>query len=456
MREWPTSFVDTMKAQLGPEWNNFTAAHDAAPPVSIRLNPRKPIAITTSGFVPWAIQGRYLDTRPSFTFDPALHAGAYYVQEASSMFLEQAFLQVGGDAGRLTVLDLCAAPGGKSTHLLSLMDHTSVLVSNEVIRARASILSENIQKWGAHNVVVTSSDPQQFSHLDSVFDIAVVDAPCSGEGLFRKDPNAVSSWSPENVVLCSRRQRRILEDIWPAIRNNGYLIYSTCTYNEQENEENLSWLLSQEDAESVTLNIDERWGVQTVEGKGLKAYRFYPHKVNGEGFFMAVIRKTSGSDVPRLKVSADLPRIATPVHDAVAHWMKVPLKYFAYKDEIRAIPEGSEKLLNALTRHLYILNAGTLIGTAKHNKVVPNHAAAMSVNLDHGQWATHEADHETAIRYLRKEPIDISGMQRGFNLLVYQGLALGWLNVLDTRANNLYPGEWRIRSQSRHDMPGNE
>lgn len=451
MREWPAPFAETLKAQLGQEWDAFVAAHQNASPVSIRSNPRKQSDVVTHGPVPWSAFGHYLGQRPSFTFDPRFHAGAYYVQEASSMFLEQAFLQIGGNADNLTVLDLCAAPGGKSTHLLSLMASGSMLISNEVIRARASILSENIQKWGLPNVVVTSSDPHQFSALNSLFDIVVVDAPCSGEGLFRKDPAAVDSWSPENVVLCSRRQRRILEDVWPAIKYNGYLIYATCTYNEQENEENLAWLLRQEDAESVTINIRSEWNITEVDRQGVKGYHFYPHKVNGEGFFMAVVRKTSGSPTTGMKVSGDLPRIATPVQEVVSKWINIPARFFAYKDEIRIIPPGTEKLINLLTKHLYILNAGTLVGTAKHNKVVPAHASAMSVNLDQSLWAGLEVDHETAIRYLRKEPVDTSSMPRGFALVKYHNLPLGWLNVLDTRSNNLYPAEWRIRAQSRSE-----
>ncbi|HTF16977.1 MAG TPA: hypothetical protein VK658_02830 [Chryseolinea sp.] len=448
MPSLPVSFTDTMKAQLGSEWEAFAAAHEIAPPVSIRLNPRKRREMDSQGSVPWSSYGRYLSQRPSFTFDPAFHAGAYYVQEASSMFLEQAFLQIGGNAEGLTVLDLCAAPGGKSTHLLTMMASDSVLVSNEVIRSRASILSENIQKWGHHNAVVTSSDPHHFASLDSVFDIAVVDAPCSGEGLFRKDPAAISTWSPENVVLCARRQQRILEDVWPAIKSGGYLIYATCTYNEQENEANLSRLLNRGDAESVAIRTDPRWNITEVNQHGVQAYRFYPHKTLGEGFFMAVIRKTSGAIAPRLKASGELARVPTRISESINAWMDSAVRLFVYKDEIRAIPDGSEKLLNLLTKYLYILNAGTLVGTTKQNKVVPGHAAALSVHLDQSQWPEYPVDYDTAIRYLQKEVLEVAQATRGFALVRYEGLPLGWVNVLDTRVNNLYPAEWRIR------MPG--
>ncbi len=170
------------------------------------------------------------------------------------MFLEQAFTQATNGATHLNVLDLCAAPGGKSTHLLSLMDQNSLLVSNEVIQSRSAILSENLQKWGHDNVVVTNNDPKDFQRLPGFFDVIVVDAPCSGEGLFRKDPGAIKEWSEDAVALCSKRQRRILSDVWPALKTGGILIYSTCTYNSQENEENLRWLQQEYEVESIPLN----------------------------------------------------------------------------------------------------------------------------------------------------------------------------------------------------------
>lgn len=435
-----------MKARLGDAWSAFAAAHNEPAPVSIRLNPRKPYKLADETPVPWATQGRYLKERPSFTYDPAFHGGAYYVQEASSMFLEQAFLQIGGDAGGLTVLDLCAAPGGKSTHLLSLMDDSSMLVTNEVIRSRATILSENIQKWGYPNALVTSSDPEHFASLESLFDIVVVDAPCSGEGMFRKDPDALSSWSPDNVALCARRQQRILDNIWPSVRNGGYLIYATCTYNEQENEEQLLRLINEYGAESVALQADHPQ-ITKVSERGIHAYRFYPHRTIGEGLFMAVLRKSTGPLATHIKASADLPRVAKPVEGIIKSWVNTPAQFFMFKDDIRMVPPGSGRLLNLLTRHLYLVNAGTLIGINKHNKVVPGHAAALSVHLNQNNWPSHEVDRDTAIRYLKKEAIESAHIPRGFALVKFERTPLGWINVLDTRANNLYPAEWRIRSQ---------
>jgi len=233
--QFPPAFEQRMRPHLDKSWEEFEQAHQQFPPVSIRFNPKKahsPIDLT---IIPWTSHGYYLGERPSFTLDPLFHAGSYYVQEASSMFLEQAFLQAVDRTKPINVLDLCAAPGGKSTHLLSLMNKESLLVTNEVIRSRASTLAENIQKWGYDNVAVTNNDPQDFKRLSGFFDVIVVDAPCSGEGLFRKDPGAMGQWSTDNVALCARRQQRILNDVWPALKEGGILIYSTCTYNELEN-----------------------------------------------------------------------------------------------------------------------------------------------------------------------------------------------------------------------------
>ncbi len=194
------------------------------------------------------------------------------------MFLEQAFHQMEHSTNRI-VLDLCAAPGGKSTHLLSLLDSSDLLVANEVIRSRVSVLDENIRKWGHQNVVVCSNDPADFSKLDGLFDIIMVDAPCSGEGLFRRDATAINHWSVDNTNLCATRQRRILADVWPSLRTGGYLIYSTCTFNPAENEENLKWLAKNEEVESIRIPLQESWGTEETESEGLFGYRFLPHRV---------------------------------------------------------------------------------------------------------------------------------------------------------------------------------
>ncbi|HEX8060200.1 MAG TPA: RsmB/NOP family class I SAM-dependent RNA methyltransferase, partial [Cyclobacteriaceae bacterium] len=278
---------------LRGDFIEFKKALSEEPVSSIRINRLKKPNLAGE-HVSWCSTGIYLPERPVFTLDPNFHAGAYYVQEASSMFLEQAVKSSVDLSKPLRVLDLCAAPGGKSTHLLQLISNESLLVSNEVIRSRAMILSENIQKWGKSNVIVTNNDPKDFTELNGYFDLIVVDAPCSGEGLFRKDEDAMQEWSDENVNLCSLRQRRILADVWPALKENGVLIYCTCTYNEAENENNLKWLSEQKDIELI--DLPHFPGVEKTTG-----YRFMPHKVKGEGFFIAAVRKKSQERSIRLR-----------------------------------------------------------------------------------------------------------------------------------------------------------
>src|SRR5258706_10320635 len=268
---FPPACAARMQRQLPHHWKEFLSVHERLPSTSIRINPLKSRPRELEK-VPWTDFGYYLDQRPSFTFDPLFHGGAYYVQEASSMFLEQALKQTHDLSQPICVLDLCAAPGGKSTHLLSLLNEGSLLVSNETIRSRATILTENIQKWGSNNVVVTNNDPADFHKLEGFFDVIVVDAPCSGEGLFRKDPNAINVWSEENIELCALRQQRILNHIWSSLKKNGVLIYCTCTYNEKENEGNLNWLLKEKKVESIKLKVKSDWGVEEVKIKDIFGY----------------------------------------------------------------------------------------------------------------------------------------------------------------------------------------
>lgn len=301
MSRLPEKFEESIRKKLGSQFPSFLASLQDPPPVSIRVNPFKNNHNNIFSPVPWSQYGIYLPSRPAFTLDTHFHAGSYYVQEASSMFLEQALKQSVNLNTPLNVLDLCAAPGGKSTHLLSLLNRQSLLVSNETIRSRATILSENIQKWGYPNAIVTNNDPRDFQQLKGFFDVIVVDAPCSGEGLFRKDPEAMNEWSADHVQLCSNRQKRIVADVWDALRENGVLIYCTCTYNENENEKNLKWLQENYQVEFLKLTTDTSWGIEEVSENKIFAYRFFPHQAKGEGFFISVMRKTEPAFVTTLK-----------------------------------------------------------------------------------------------------------------------------------------------------------
>ena len=293
----PSSLLDALEQAPGFDRQSFEAGHASGQQVtSIRVNPSKAtveeIKFNTSP-VPWSSFGYYLDQRPSFTLDPLLHAGCYYVQEASSMFLEQALKQTVDVSQDLKVLDLCGAPGGKSTLLQSMISAGSLLVSNEVIKSRSAILQENITKWGAANVVVTNNDPKDFARLTDFFDVMVIDAPCSGSGLFRRDAGAIEEWSEANVLLCSQRQQRIVADAMPSLKKDGVLIYCTCSFSVEEDEAVIDWLCDEFGMNTLRLSVDEAWNiVQSFTPKHHAAcYRFYPDKLKGEGFFIAFLQQ---------------------------------------------------------------------------------------------------------------------------------------------------------------------
>ncbi len=447
----PPEFVKSMSEQLGESYLKFTESLTAPSPVSIRYNPNKNSFENDLEKIPWAKNGRYLKERPIFTLDPLLHAGAYYVQEASSMFLEQAFTQAVDQTSSINVLDLCAAPGGKSTHILSLMNQKSLLVSNEVIRSRASILSENIQKWGYGNAVVTNNDPEDFQRLPGFFDVIVVDAPCSGEGLFRKDQEAMKEWSTSNVELCSKRQRRIISDVWPALKQNGILIYSTCTFNEKENEENLEWLKKEHDVEFIKLDLAAEWGIENIHSRGVDGYRFFPHQVKGEGFFLSVIRKTKEEAESKIKGRPTFVSPSSKILSELKDWIIFPEEktFINRQDRFQFFPQDKVQEIEFLAKNLYLLSAGTLMATVKHDKLIPEHAMSTSIELNKANFPVLELELDDALRYLRKETFHVGSARKGFSLISYENTALGWANVLDNRINNLYPSEWRVRMSNR-------
>ncbi|MBD1396128.1 rRNA methyltransferase [Pontibacter sp. JH31] len=451
--ELPISFVERMKTQLGSAYAQFETALQQPAPVSIRLNLRKLGQQPQLPSVPWTDTGYYLPERPLFTLDPLLHAGAYYVQEASSMFLEQAIRQTVNLDQPLRVLDLCGAPGGKSTHIASLLSEDSMLVANEVIRSRATILAENVTKWGSGNVLVTNNDPRDFGKLPDFFDVMVVDAPCSGEGMFRKDLQARQEWSEENVKLCAQRQQRILMDVWEALKPGGILIYSTCTWNEAENESNMAWLAEQENATSLSLRLDPAWGVEASELNGMKGYRFYPHQVQGEGFFLAVIRKEGIAEAlvhgSGKKKKHKLTPAGKKEQALVADWLIEPdrFEWLQHGEVISAIPATIFEYADQVYQKLYVVYAGIEVAEAKGKKLKPLHALALSPYLNKAVFRTEELDLESALRYLRKEDISLEGSGNDWVLLQYKGLPLGWAKQIGNRMNNYYPKEWRIRME---------
>ncbi len=447
----PTEFVTRTRALLGDAYERFEAALQADAPVSIRINPAKGVRALAAEPVAWCRTGYYLDERPSFTFDPLFHAGAYYVQEASSMFLEQAICAF--VSGPVKCLDLCAAPGGKSTHLLSLLPEGSLLVSNEVIRSRSNILAENIVKWGAPNCIVTSSDPEEIGHLTHAFDVVVADVPCSGEGMFRKDTDSTGEWSVANVALCASRQRRIIHDVWNALKPGGLLVYSTCTYNTEEDEDNIHYIKEELGAEVLAIPTRNEWQVSGALRHDDPVYRFFPHKTRGEGFFLAVMRK--GDEETRElrtrgKARREKAKAAPAVPPVVKGWLQNPDSFrvdMSSDGTIRAFPAAHCDMLQTLTEHLRIVHAGIRVGEMKGKDTVPSHALAMSTALRREAFASVDISREEAVRYLRKETITLpSETERGYVTVCYKGFPLGFAKHLGNRANNLYPQEWRIRS----------
>ena len=362
------------------------------------------------------------------------------------MFVEQAFRQIEHSKNRI-VLDLCAAPGGKSTHLLSLLDSSDLLVANEVIRSRVSVLDENIRKWGHQNVVVCSNDPADFGNLDGMFDVILVDAPCSGEGLFRRDASAIQQWSVDNTNLCSTRQRRILADVWPALKNGGYLIYSTCTFNPAENEENLKWLAENNEVESIRIPLQGNWGVEEIETDEMFGYRFLPHKVKGEGFFLTLIRKKDGSDSYPIskKMKSRLENMPKQFTE-IRNWLSTSdSEFFAKSEFLIAFPESKIPVLNALSEQLRVISFGILVAQFKKNDLLPEHTFALSVDRNPDIFESVELDLRDALLFQKKDEIRISSTIKGWLLVKYQGVPLGFVKNLGNRANNYFPKEWRIR-----------
>jgi 16S rRNA C967 or C1407 C5-methylase (RsmB/RsmF family)/NOL1/NOP2/fmu family ribosome biogenesis protein len=399
--------------------------------------------------VPWTQYGYYLNKRPSFTFDPLFHAGCYYVQDASSMFLEQALRQTIDLSRPLKMLDLSAAPGGKSTHILSLISKESLLVSNEVIRSRANILKDNIIKWGCNNVVVTNNDPKDFSRLENYFDVIVVDAPCSGSGLFRKEPEAMNEWSLNNVALCSQRQQRILANVWPALKKDGVLIYSTCSYSKEENEEIVDWMIKELRVTGYELRVNKDWNIVEVKtNNGGYGYRFFPDKVKGEGFFIACFCKNEGEKESFLKTKNKPEQLNKKEKEIAEKWIKPErLEFIKYQDTVYAWPSHLVNDFSLLLNKLRVVYSGTIVGELMRGKLIPHHALAMS-GLINESIAKIELNYEQAIQYLQKKDLNLQNVNTGWQLVVFGEYALGWINVLPNRINNYYPKELRILKES--------
>jgi len=472
----PKDFQNDMLRLLGDNdaarlMNSITGT---LPAVSIRINPAKDYAsamIDRAGemsAVPWCPEGYYLKSRPAFTFDPLFHGGAYYVQDASSMFVAYAIRQLIDKPVRF--LDLCAAPGGKTTLALSALPEGSVVVANEAVRQRAKILRENVIKWGRHNTIVTNNFAEDFNAARCTFDVIMADLPCSGEGMFRKDDEAIRQWSSENVEMCMMRQREIISNIWQCLKPGGLLFYSTCTFNTHENEENIRWICDNFGAKVIDVPVNADWNIagNMIENDGFRVYRFFPDRLDGEGFFFCIIQKEGDDDddeeelKPKKKKKDKQDKKKNrqeTVPKNVFTWLSSSENYdFTIEnDNIIAIHKTVKPMLDMFGGNLNILMRGTEVAHKKGKDYVPSHPLSMNHDFCKDAFPTASLSKEDAIKYLRSETLQLpASVSKGFVAVMYQSCPLGFVNNLGSRANNMYPSEWRIRSTYTTSMENHE
>ena len=488
----PQAFQQQMCALLGDNEAGAlcTALSSGNLPTSIRTNPFKPLkdgenlfrqtdnAVSPSDIaisptlrpVPWCSSGSSLSERPLFAHDPLWHAGAYYVQEAASMFIAQAYKVIESTFSTdnmigtpLKMLDLCAAPGGKSTLWRSLLPDEALLVANEPIRQRAQILAENLTKWGHPHTFVTQAFPDAFTSLEDTFDIIATDVPCSGEGMFRKDEQAREEWSPAAVISCADRQRDILTAVWPALKDGGFCVYSTCTFNREENEDLVAWACDTLGAELVEIPTDSAWNIagDTTE-RNLPVYHFFPHRTEGEGLFLALLRKKKGemfNGRRKLQILLDAregngrkrgAKSSVKPNATLLSWLHNAEDFTFQCSEAggwTAVPTAFVGIREQLAQVVPLLIGGIEIAEEKGKKLVPQHALAMSIAASSSAFPRVEIARDSALAYLHREAITLpTEAPRGYVLLTYRGLPLGFANNLGNRANNLYPNEWRLRN----------
>ena len=457
----PQEFLERMENMLGEEYPAFLKSYDIARYQALRLNPQKGDDVSflnRGGFslerVPWAEHGYYYTAKDTPGKHPYHEAGVYYIQEPSAMAPAAYLTRQMADGAGERILDLCAAPGGKSTQIAAAMEGRGTLISNEIHPARAKILSENIERMGIANAVVTNETPQRLAeHFSEYFTRIMVDAPCSGEGMFRKDTDSTSEWSVDNVRLCASRQRRIIHDIWNALKPGGILIYSTCTYNTEEDEENIHYIIEELGAEALPIPTQEEWQITGALRFEHPVYRFFPHKTRGEGFFLAALQKAEG-EIEEIRVKSkgkkERGKAAPSIPQEARQFLSDETSFsLEWNDSfLRAYPKAHSDLFSLINaKPLRVLSAGICLGEAKGKDFIPSQELALSTALTPNAFPSVELEWENAIKFLKKEALVLpSGTDKGYVLVRYQGLPLGFAKNLGNRANNLYPQEWRIRT----------
>ena len=452
MRALPVAFTERMRKQLGAEEaERLFEALDSVSPVAVRLNPAKcgDEGVWSDGeAIAWSKNGRKLKERPSFTLDTAFHAGAYYVQEAASQFIDYIVSQE--DLQGKRVLDMCSAPGGKTTIYSTAVGEDGLVVANEYVRTRANILADNVRKWGMGNVLVTNNSPEHIAQFEGWFDLVAVDAPCSGEGMFRKEEVAREDWSEEAVKMCAARQLSIVREAWQSLKDGGLFIYSTCTFNEDE-DEGLLRAFIEEVGEvfepSQRVEIEETWGVVRGEVGDFQTFRFFPHKTDSEGLFVAVARKaeptTQRTPKARKRVMQEVDKNSRK--ELMRYLQQLDNYTFAMvADTIYAYRTEQFKAVQALSEGLTAICSGVAMGQIFKGKLKPDWALSQYVGFERKSVAVEEVDESRALDYLRKKDIAVGNMAEGINLITHKGRALGFAKRVGVRCNNLYPNSLKI------------
>lgn len=445
----PELFIQQINELLPNEASDMLAAIEKEPSLSVRLNSSKLLPELTAKheMVPWCNEGLYLEERPQFTFDPLLHGGRYYVQDASSMILTTIIRKLIDSPVRY--LDLCAAPGGKTTAAISSLPEGSLVLANEIMNNRAQALRENIIKWGDSSCIVTNTDSKAISRLKSYFDVIAADVPCSGEGMMRKDDEAVSQWTLDLVDECAARQREIIDNAWMALRPGGLLIYSTCTFNRKENEMMVEYIVNTLGGSSIDLDFPMEWAIYPAIDSKEYCYRFLPHCVRGEGLFISVIRKDEDENISlrdELFKKKSKPNGAS-VPSEIKNWIKEPdlMSFSMINDKIQAFPKIYADDLALIQQSLKVIYAGCELASLKGHDYAPSQALAISTIINCSAFSKYDVPYNDAIAYLRGESITIDA-PKGITLITYKNLPIGFAKNLGNRANNLYPKEWRIKS----------
>lgn len=451
----PEAFISNMQQLLGSDYDAFyTGFFNEAQP-SVRLNTHKPSdAFAHEESIAWNPQGRLLDHKHAFITDPLFYAGAYYIQESNSQFLSHVMKQLLACKTNQRVLDLCAAPGGKSTLIASQLDESSLLVANETIKSRVKVLEENIVRWGLPNVVIANNDPADFAKTYQYFDMIVIDAPCSNEGMFMKNKTAIEEWTWNNVNICQARQRKIISNIYDALKPGGFLVYSTSTFNRQENEDNVLWMQTTFNLKAVPVQTDASW---PIAGFMENTYRFWPHKVKGEGMFLAVLQKTEGpAKQHRFPYTHKQDKKINSAEMALYLNRAEDFDLSIEQDEVIAIQKKFAPEISYLNHVLNLKKRGVTIGTlAKNGSLVPDHQLAQSISVNKNIPGI-ALTLTQAQQFLQKQNITLQTTQLGWYLVTYNALNLGWIKVLPNRINNYLPNELRILQTTEKKQHANQ